>query len=301
MAVADIQAERTQHFAALYGAKGYADYNELLEKADLDIVSVCTSDELHLKPVLAAAAAGKHILVEKPLAVNVPDCDTMIQAAENAGVKLMVGQILRFDPRYYAARQAISDGQIGAPVHFFARRNNLLKSAKRLGKHTSVLFFLGIHDIDFINWCAESKVERVYAESVSRVLRDMDTADSYLALIKFQDGTIASLEVSWILPESQPYLVDHCVKLIGSKGSTYVDLRNRGLEKYCEKAEYTSGGDTINGYGRGFSYDSMYHFLDCIIKDKEPISNETDGLMNTAILCAMLDSAEKGEQVKVEI
>ena len=142
VAVADIQSERIEHFASQYGARGYADYNELLEKEDLDIVSVCTSDELHLKPALAAAAAGKHILVEKPLSLNVSDCDTMIRAAEDAGVKLMVGQILRFDPRYYAARQAIAEGQIGDPVHLFARRNNLRKSAIRLGKHTSVLLLI---------------------------------------------------------------------------------------------------------------------------------------------------------------
>jgi len=133
VAVADIKPERMQHFISQYGTRGYADYNELLEKEDLDIVSVCTSDELHLEPVMAAAAAGKHILVEKPLAMSVSDCDAMIQAAEKAKVKLMVGQILRFDPRYYTARQAIADGQIGTPVHFFARRNNPIRNARRLG------------------------------------------------------------------------------------------------------------------------------------------------------------------------
>jgi hypothetical protein len=77
-------------------------------------------------------------------------------------------------------------------------------------------------------------------------------------------------------------------------------LSERGLKKFGEKAEYPHSSETIYGRGRGFPYDSTYHFLECIIEDKEPINNEIDGLMNTAILCAMLDSAEKGEPVKVE-
>ncbi len=300
VAVADIQAEKTQHFAAQYGAKGYADYNELLEKVDLDIVSVCTSDELHLEPALAAAAAGKHILVEKPLAVNVPDCDTMIQAAENAGVKLMVGQILRFDPRYYAARQAIADGQIGAPVHFFARRNNLLKSAKRLGKHTSVLFFLGIHDIDFINWCAESKVERVYAESVSRVLKDMDTADSYLALIKFQDGTIASLEVSWILQESFSRRLDARFDAVGTEGAVYVDGSGQAVEVYrsndaeCPDVMYAP---EIRGKHTSILRNEIAHFAECVQQDKTPAVTGQDGKAAVEVVCAIAESVEKQQPV----
>jgi len=296
VAVADIQQERTQNLVSQYGVRGYADYNELLEKEDLDIVSVCTSDELHLAPVLAAAAAGKHILVEKPLAVNVPDCDTMIQAAENAGVKLAVGQILRFDPRYYAAREAISDGQIGDTVHLFARRNNLITSAERLGKHTTVLFFLGIHDIDFMNWCVGSKVERVYAESVSRVLRDIDAADSYLALIKFQDGTIASLEVSWILPQSFSKRLDARFEAMGTEGTVFVDGSGQAVEVYrtdesaCPDVMYAP---EIYGKFTGILKDEISHFVQCVQQNKTPAVTGQDGKAAVEVVCAIAESVEK--------
>jgi predicted dehydrogenase len=296
VAVADIQTERTQHFISQYGARGYTDYNELLDKEELDIVSICTSDELHLKPVLAAAAAGRHILVEKPLAVNVPDCDAMIQAAEQASVKLMVGQILRFDPRYYTARQAITDGQIGVPVHFFARRNNLIKSAKRLGKHTSVLFFLGIHDVDFMNWCVESKVERVYAESVSRVLRDVGTPDSYLAMIKFQDGTIASLEVSWILPQSFSRRLDARFEAVGTEGTIFVDGSGQAVDIYrageseCPDVMYAP---EVRGKFTGILRDEIAHFVECIRQDKVPAVTGQDGKAAVEVTCAIAESVEK--------
>ncbi len=300
VAVADIQAERTQHFASQYGARGYTDYDELLEKEDLDIVSICTSDELHLKPVLAAAAAGKHILVEKPLAINVSDCDIMIQAAESAGVKLMVGQILRFDPRYYVARQAIADGQIGTPVHIFARRNNLLTSALRLGDHTSVLFFLGVHDIDFINWCVESKVERVYAESVVRTFPEKNIADSYLALIKFQDGTIASLEVSWILPASFSKRLDARFDAVGTEGAIYVDGSGQAVEIY--RADESSCPDVmyapeIRGKYTGILRDEIAHFVECVQQDKTPAVTGQDGKAAVEVVCAIARSVEKQQPV----
>jgi len=300
VAVADIQAEKAQHFISEYGVKGYTDYDELLEKEDLDIVSVCTSDELHLEPVLAAASAGKHILVEKPLAMNVEDCDSMIQAVESAGVKFMVGQILRFDPRYYAARQAIVEGQIGQPVHLYARRNNLLRSAFRLGEHTSVLFFLGVHDIDFMNWCMGSKVERVYGESVSRVFRDKEIADSYLALIKYQDGTVASLEVSWILPRSFSKRLDAMFEAAGTEGTIFVDGSGQAVEVY--RAEDSECPDVMYAprlYGRytGILRDEIMHFVECVQKDKVPAATGYDGKAAVEVVCAIAESVEKQQPV----
>jgi predicted dehydrogenase len=297
-AVADLQIERTQPFISKYGAKGYTDYRELLDH--VDIVSVCTSDDLHLEPVLAAAKAGKHILVEKPLAMEVSPCDVMIQAAKEAGVKLMVGQILRFDPRYYTARQAIVSDQIGTPVHLFARRNNLIKSAERLGKRSSVLFFLGIHDIDFMNWCVGSNVERVYAESVTRVLRDMNTADTYLALIKYQNGTIASLEVSWILPLSFSKRLDARFDAVGTKGSIYVDGSGQAVEIYrsadseCPDIMYAP---EIYGRYSGILRDEISQFVECVQYDKTPIVTGEDGKAAVEVVCAIAESAEKQEPV----
>ena len=300
VAVADIRAERVQYFTSQYDVRGYTDYNELLKREKLDIVSVCTSDELHLEPVLAAAEAGKHVLVEKPLALNISDCDAMIEATEKAGVKLMVGQILRFDPRYYTARQAIVDGQIGDPVHFFARRNNPIGNAIRLGNHTSVLFFLGIHDIDFMNWCVESNVERVYAESTSRSLRDMKTPDSYLALIKFQNEIIASLEVSWVLPQSFPGRLDAKFEAVGTEGTIFVDGSGQAVEIHrsgessCVDVMYAP---EIRGRHTGILRDEIMHFVECVQQDKAPAVTGRDGRAAVELACAIAESAEKQQPI----
>ena len=191
VAVADVNEECLSSVTARLGVEGYGDYNQLLERDDIDIVNICTTDKLHLEPVTAAARAGKHVLVEKPLASSVEDCDTMIQAASSAGVKLMVGQILRFDPRYHETYRAIEQGQIGDLVHVYTRRSNGVSSARGRADKTSVLFFLGIHDIYFVNWCARSEVEVAYGLSNTKVLEEFDTPDSTLALLKYKSGMIA--------------------------------------------------------------------------------------------------------------
>ena len=116
-AVADVNPKRLDEICPLLQVEGYGDYRELLKRDDVHAVSICTTDELHVAPAIAAASAGKHIFVEKPLALTPQDCDQIIEAAQAAGVKLTVGHILRFDPRYATARKEIQDGKIGQLVH----------------------------------------------------------------------------------------------------------------------------------------------------------------------------------------
>ena len=300
VAIADLRTDRLDDLARIYNVRTYTDFKELLSKESLDLVSVCTSDELHVEPVLAAVEAGVHVFVEKPLAMSVSDCDTMIQKSERAMIKLMVGHILRFDPRYYTARQAIANGQIGNPVHLSARRNNLITSAERLAKHTSVAFFLGIHDIDFMNWCIESKVERVYAESNTCMLKDIGTADSCLALIKFHNGTIASLEVSWILPLSFSKRLDAQFSAIGTKGAVYVDGSGQAVEVYlqdessCPDVMYAP---EIDGRYTGILRDEISHFIECVMYDKKPAVSGQDGKKAVEVVCAITESLKTQQPI----
>ncbi|HGJ67310.1 TPA: Gfo/Idh/MocA family oxidoreductase, partial [bacterium] len=274
VATADIRSERLNEMESAYKCKGYSDFRDMLKMENLDLVSICTSDELHVEPALSAIRSGVNVLVEKPLAINVADCDTIVNESQKYGVKLMVGHLLRFDPRYYTARQAIMNGQIGTPIHLYARRNNLKSSADRLAKHTSVAFFLGIHDIDFMNWCINSKVERVYAESVNRILTDIGTADTCMALIKYQDGTIASLEVSWVLPSSFFKRLDAQFEAVGTEGAVYIDGSGDCVEIFGAQANPVPDvmySPEIYGNYAGILVDEISHFVDCVKDDKTPV------------------------------
>jgi UDP-N-acetylglucosamine 3-dehydrogenase len=298
-AVADLNPGRLEQVSSALGVEGYTDYLELLERDDVDAVSICTTDEFHVEPAVAAASAGKHLFVEKPLALTPQDCDTIIEAANASGVKLMVGHILRFDPRYVAAYEEIRDGRIGELIHLFVRRNNSLLSAKRLSGHTSVLFFLGIHDIDFVNWCVGAKARRVYAEATSKTLED--TPDTVLAVLAFPSGTIASLEVSWVLPESFPGGLDARFEAVGTAGAVYV---NGGCETVAiaherfEQPELFYAPE-LHGDLVGVLRDELASFLKCVIRDSEPIVGGEDAKAAVEVACAIERSLESGSVVKV--
>jgi len=110
VAVADTVAERARAGAERFGCSSFTDAREMLAMEDIDAVSVCTPDDLHRDPVVAALEAGKHVLVEKPFATRVADCDAMMAAASRSGRILTVGHVLRFDPRYHLARQTVQRG-----------------------------------------------------------------------------------------------------------------------------------------------------------------------------------------------
>ena len=271
----------------------------LLRRDDVDAVSICTTDELHLEPALAAASAGKHLLIEKPLALTPQDCDRIIEGANRSGVKLMVGHILRFDPRYATAYNEIRSGGLGKLVHFCARRNNAIRSARRLAGHTSVLFFLGIHDIDFMNWCVGRVPATVYAQGVSKVVAD--TPDTILALLRYPGGPIASLEVSWVLPESYPGRLDARFEAVGTKGAAYVNGGCESLAIAGERFEHPELWYAPNLFGQrpGILREEIAHYAACVMQDTEPRVSGEDGKAAVEVACAIQESLETGNVVEL--
>ena len=152
-AVADVNPAVLASTAAKYGATPYADVTEMLKHPGLDAVVVATPDDLHRDASVLAAKAGKHILVEKPIATTEEDALAIINAAETAGVKLMLGFTLRFSLHYIQARKAVADGTLGDLVSIFARRENVISQPDRLKGRCGVLMFLGPHDFDAFRWC----------------------------------------------------------------------------------------------------------------------------------------------------
>ena len=297
-AVADVSQERLDVCCRDLQADGYADYQELLAREDIDAVSICTTDELHVEPALAAAAAGKHMFIEKPLAMTVDDCDTIIAAAQSAGVKLTVGHILRFDPRYIVAYQKIANGEIGQLVHMCVRRNNPLSSSNRLSMHTSVLFFLGVHDLDFLNWCAGTKPDRVYAQAVSRVLTH--TPDTVLAVLRFPDGSIASLEACWVIPQSFDKL-DAKFEAVGTDGAIYVDGGRRDVLLFRERVEYPDylAAPELLGERGGSLRDELNHWLVCVARGGQPRVSPEDARAAVVVAKAMEESYRTGMPVDI--
>jgi len=158
VAIADPEPDRRSKFAETYGAKAYASVEEMVKDADIDMVDICMPTYLHRKAVETAAAAKKHVLCEKPMALTAADCDAMIAAVKKAGVKFMVGHVIRFWPEYTVIKEILDSGKYGKIKWASATRvsppptwswQEWLFNEKLSG---GAVLDLHIHDLDYLAW-----------------------------------------------------------------------------------------------------------------------------------------------------
>jgi predicted dehydrogenase len=155
--VTDIEGERAQQLAATYHTRSYASVEALLADKTIDAAIICTPTALHVEQAVMAAQAGKHILCEKPLAMTLAEADRIIAAAEQAGVVLMVGHVLRLMPEYMRARELLSSGQLGGVHCLLAARMSGMTAGAWQGwilddRYSLGVFDAQIHDLDFFTW-----------------------------------------------------------------------------------------------------------------------------------------------------
>ena len=307
--VADQVEQRAESVARAYGTMHYTDYRALLADDLIKAVSIATPDFAHADIAVAAAEAGKHVLVEKPLAMTVEDCRRIMEAAERSGVKLMVDFHNRWSPPFYRAWEAIRRGQIGEPQHVYYRLSDRIYVPTEMlswAAKSTVAWFIGTHSIDTVRWLLDDEVRRVYAVSRSRVLKEMgvDTPDFYQATLEFKSGATAVVENSWILPNTTPNIIDLKCEIVGSKGALYVDgSHHRTLEKYTEtEASYPDVlvMPAVYGEQKGFAAESIRYFIDCVLHDREPRVTGRDGLEVTKVIQAIEESVRTGSAVELE-
>ncbi|MEM2987285.1 MAG: Gfo/Idh/MocA family oxidoreductase [Nitrososphaerota archaeon] len=296
LAIAEINEERGKEVAKKYNTKWYKDYDDMLEKEDIDAVIIATPEHLHLDPAIAAAEAGKHMLIEKPLATNVKDAEEIIKYAKKNGVKLMVGFIERFNPIFLTIKQAIVDGNIGAPILLYTKRINPLFIGERVGSRTNTLWWSGIHDIDLMHWFLEDDVYRVYAEG-KKIVNDNEGLIS--ALINFKSGALGVMICGWINPNNFPSRIDSRVEIFGDKGRIHAsipsdctlisqnDVRNFDVFHWID----------IHGETYGALKREIEGFVKCVIENKEPVVSGNDGLIATKIGVAILESIKEKKPI----
>jgi len=308
--ICDLDEELLKQRAHQYGAQSYTtDYRELLARDDLEAVSIVTPDFLHREIALAAAEAGKHILLEKPMATTVEDCQAMLEATAKAGVKLMVDFHNRWNPAMWETKQAIENGELGEPQMMTVRLNDTIYVPTGMlswGGRSTVVWFLGSHSVDLVRWLFNDEVKRVYAVARSRVLRarGVDTPDFFLTILEMRNGGVAHVENCWIMSESMPTVFDFKLEMIGSEGTVFADCSShRMVQKFTpEGAQYADVAvrTAVHGLPNGFGVQSIRHFADCVIEDREPLASGVDGLNVTRALVAMHQSAESGQPVDLD-
>jgi len=301
-AVADQAEERARALAAEHGAAAYPDYRAMLERERPEAVIVATSDAAHRDPCVAAAGAGAHILVEKPLATSLADCDAIAAAAEQKRVRVLVGHTLRWEPRYALAQQAVAGGETGVVSFIYARRNNMRAVAQRVAADTNVIRFLAVHDVDWMQWALGERASHVIARTSSRVLGELGTPDAFFLLLRFPSGVMACLEAAWILPDTGSYQRDFQLEVVGSKAALYISVRDQGLS--IDGAAGLKFPDVlyapvVRGMVQGVYVEELRHFLDVVRDRVPPLCTLEEGRAAVMAVLAAEQSAASGAEVPI--
>ncbi|MDR1824157.1 MAG: Gfo/Idh/MocA family oxidoreductase [Bifidobacteriaceae bacterium] len=309
VAVCDQDPARARLMAEKLGIGAwYGSYEEMLARAGLDAVAIVTPDFAHADIAVAAARAGKHLLVEKPLATTRDDVRRIVDAVTGAGVRAMVDLHNRFSPPFNAAHQAIADGELGQVQNLYMRLNDAKWVATDMlpwAAQSSILWFLGSHSVDTLRWMAGSEVTRVYSVSRAGLLRSMgvDTVDTYLTTLEFADGTIAQMENGWINPNAMPCVNDIKFTALGSLGQINIDASSHNLiQQYTDTAVTVPDvlvKGLVFGYPAGFAYQSIRSFVDCLASGADFKVSLNDAARVSLIVLAIMESAARREPVEV--
>ncbi len=303
--------------ASLEGAEGVAkrfgaevatrDYRELLKRKDIDLVLVATPDHLHFEICKAAIEAGKHVLVEKPLTVDLDEADKLIEIVKRSGLKLMACFSHRWIPSYWATHERVAASKIGRPVMAYARKNDRIwVPTKMLGwaAGTTPAWFLSSHDIDLVTWWMGDRATEVYATAVWGVLRKrgIETPDAVQAQVRFAGGGVATFESCWIYPDTFPSMTDSYIELVGEAGVIHLDRKDEQLHVASEEAyEWPRIAimPKIAGKQQGALTEVVQHFIACVRDDKQPLVTLESSRQVTAILDALHRSIASGKPEKV--
>jgi predicted dehydrogenase len=207
---------------------------------------------------------------------------------------------LRFDPRYVQAFHAAAPERLGAPIHVRAKRNGVRSTARRLGASSSILFYMGVHDIDAMQWIARSRICRVYAQKVEAL--GTGNEDALYAVVNFENGAIGSIDYSWAWPDGLMNGFRSSLEIVGTRSATYLDCADQGF--YTVDGSGTGGGDThlwpeINGRIVGDLADELDHFIKASLSGKPYLQHHREAFDAIPVLDALAQSAASGLAVEV--
>lgn len=298
VAVCDPRFDVAQELAETYCARAFENMEQALKEVAVDVVDICTPTPTHLDYIKAAAAAGKHICCEKPLARSISQAMEAARICDEAGVVLFVAHVLRWFPEYKNLKELISSGSIGETVEVRTCRCGMARPGVdnwfgNLQTSGGVVLDLMIHDLDWLRWCFGS-VRRVYAKGLYNA--HVQGIDHALVTLRFDSGVIAHAEASWARPSG--FVAS--VEVAGTEGLLhFCNTDSRPLVIRCKGKDGSPATEftppsmaTIDPY-----YKELSHFIACLDEGREPDVKPEDGIEAVRTCEAALRSITTGEPV----
>ncbi len=293
--VFDPDGERGNKAAEQLSVPYYSDLQALL--AESDAVIICSENSLHMKYTMAAAAAGCHVLCEKPIATNEEDALRMIAACDQAGVKLQIAFPVRFAAPVQRAKELLDANAIGdilcikgtnhgqMPGGWFVDRQ--LSGGGAVMDHT-------VHVVDLIRWFLQKEVVSVYAE-VDTMLYDVDIDDCGMLSLELEGGVFATQDPSWSRPRTFPTWGDVLMDIVGTKGTLRVDAFAQGLTVFDDDAQQV----VQHSWSEDMDTLLIEDFIHILETDAAPTITGYDGLQAMRTALAAYESARQQRAVSV--
>lgn len=310
----DKTEKRAEALAEKYGGAVYGSYSELLENNEIDAVSVCVANHLHAEVTLEALKAGKHVLVEKPMAMSVEDCEAMVAMADKVGKKLVVGHNQLLTPAHKRAKELIDEGIIGDILTFRTTFGHggpetwsiepgpgtwfFSKEAAVLG----VMADLGVHKTYMIQYLTGQRIVEATAKFSTLHKKDasgtpIEVEDNALCIFGMENGIMGTMTASWTYYAAE----DNSTVLYGTKGmmriyddskySLVVTLQDGETISFDLEGIQTNDSQTKSGV--------IDVFVDTILQDQETELSGRKALDTMRAVFAALESAEQKRTIQI--
>jgi UDP-N-acetyl-2-amino-2-deoxyglucuronate dehydrogenase len=292
VAVGRGDAARAGEAEAAFGVPCETSYESLLRRADVDAVCLCTPSGQHAAQAIAAARAGKHVLVEKPMALTLADADAMIAAAREAGVRLGVTFQRRTEPAYSCLRDALQAGELGRAVLAvvalpYARTQAYYDDAPWRGTWDhdggGVLMNQGIHLVDLLVWLLGDVLE--VEARVATVGHQIEVEDVVAASLKFASGALGTIAATTCAAPGFP----HRVEVYGTRG---------GMQVEGDGLAGAGGGAAATGISATAHARLVADFVAAVREGREPMVSGEEGRRALAVVLAVYESARTGRPVR---
>jgi UDP-N-acetyl-2-amino-2-deoxyglucuronate dehydrogenase len=308
VAVCDPLHPRADAVASKFGVPASYDIAEFLARKDVDAVAVLTPSGMHAEHVIACARAGKHVVVEKPMALRLQDADDMMRACDEAGVKLFVVKQNRFNVPVVKAREALEAGRFGKLILGtvrvrWCRDQAYYDQDEWRGTWASdggVLSNQASHHVDMLEWFFGDVVS-VHARAIT-ALAKIETEDTAVATLKFRNGALGIIEAT---TAARPTDLEGSLSILGEKGTVEIaGFAVNQIRHWRFVEELPSDRDVVEKFSvnppnvYGFGHQAYYqHVVDCLTRQRAALVDGLEGRKSLELISALYESIETGLEV----
>ena len=307
-AVCDVREDRAREIGSKYNVPFYADMHEMMLKSDVDVVSVLTESGLHAQHVIELAPHGKHIIVEKPMALTLNDADRMIEACDSNDIRLFVVKQNRFNVPVQKLREAMEAGRFGKVVLGTVRVRWCRPQAYydqddwrgTWALDGGVLTNQASHHVDLLEWML-GEVESVFAKSTT-ALADIEVEDTAVVVLRFRSGALGIIEAT---TATRPKDLEGSISILGERGSVEIggfavnemkvwNFTQDQPEDATILRDYSVNPPDVYGFGHKAYYE---HVQQCLTEEGPQLVDGLEGRKSLELISAIYESVETGKEV----